>query len=241
MDDKMNIAICDDSMEYINTIEKHLEDINIVCFDYDVFFDGKELVRAYENNTANYDVILLDMEMSQMDGIQTANLIRGLDEHVIIVFITNHTKYMQKSFECEPFRFLVKPVSIEDLKKVFDEITYKLNKERKTLVFSEKRNKIRLFCDNIIYFECQSHWVYIYTKEKTYKICKSMSDLYEKIDNNVFFRIHKSYVINLNYVKEIKENDVVLYETNAIIPISRLYKKEFVNSFMNFKERKYLI
>ena len=99
----------------------------------------------YENQEADYDAIFLDMEMGKLGGIETANKIRETDKYVIIVFVTSHTKYMKECFQCEPFRFLIKPINTDEINKVIKEIAIRLSQERKTFVFSEKRNIIRLF------------------------------------------------------------------------------------------------
>lgn len=237
----MNIAICDDCKAYIKSVENFIVELDMRDLEYNVFEDGKELVKMYENNEANYDAILLDVEMKNLNGIETAKLIRKIDQHVIIVFITTHPKYMLNCFECEPFRYLLKPINFDTFRNLVYEINKKLKLQRKTVVFSEKRNRIRLFCDNIIYFECDSHWIWIYTQEKAYRICKTMSKLCENIDSEIFFRVHKSFVINMNYVKEIRQNDLLLYDSDKIIPISRTYKKRMLTAFLNFKERKYFV
>jgi len=237
----VNIAICDDSTEYTNIMETYLESMKIPGLDIDVFYSGEELVKSYENNGAVFDAVFLDMEMGELDGIETANRIRQIDKHVIIVFVTSHTKYMLRSFECSPFRFLVKPVEFDEVEKVMTDVLKKLSEERTTFVFTENRNKIRLFCDDIIYFECQAHYIYIHTKDTIHKICKTMAELIESIDANTFIQVHKSFVINLNHIREIRESEVILYNSNKIIPISRSYKKQVSTGFINFKERKYLI
>ena len=237
----MNIAICDDNPEYVNILEQYISDKNEPGAEYDAFFSGEELVKIYNIGEGNYDVIFLDMEMKLLNGIETANIIRKLDKHVIIVFVTSHTKYMQACFECSPFRFLVKPVSSEDFDKVFSDIQKKLSEERTTFVFTENRNKVRLFCEDIIYFECKAHYIYIHTKDKIHKICKTMAELCESIDKSMFLQVHKSFVINLNYIREIKESEIVLYDAENTVPISRTFKKQVGTAFINFKERKYRI
>ena len=179
--------------------------------------------------------------MGGLTGIETANIIRKRDKHVIIVFVTSHTKYMQECFECSPFRFLIKPVAEQDMLKVYNDIRKKLPEESTTFVFTENRNKIRLFCEDIIYFECQAHYIYIHTKDTVHKICKTMAELIESIDANTFIQVHKSFVVNLNHIREIRESEVVLYNADKIVSISRSCKKQVSIGFINFKERKYLI
>lgn len=237
----MNIAICDDSHEYINILERYILDKNESGVTCDAFYSGEELVKMYSMGEADYDAIFLDMEMNVLNGIETANIIRKVDKHVIIVFVTSYTKYMQDCFECSPFRFLVKPVSDLDFDKVYGDIQKKLSEERTTFIFTENRNKVRLFCEDIVYFECQAHYIHIHTKDKVHKICKTMSELCEITDKSVFVQVHKSFVINLNYIREIKEKEIVLYDADKVIPISRTFKKQVVSAFINFKERKYRI
>ncbi len=238
----MNIAICDDSTHYINTMEGYLDKLNSNKPEYDVYMSGEELVGAYENNGTNYDVIFLDMEMGELDGIDTANRIRQIDKYVIIVFVTSHTKYMQRSFECTPFRFLIKPIKFEDFIKVYDEILIKLKDKTETVVFSENRNRIRLFCDDILFFESQAHQILIYTKDgKIHKIRKTITELMEILDGNMFFKVHRAFVVNLGQIYQILENDIVMHNYDKPIPLSRTYKKELCDKFLNFKERKFLL
>lgn len=237
----MNIAICDDNQQYINVLEQYIINKKDIKAECDAFYSGEQLIDAYRRGNGNYDVIFLDMEMGKVNGIETANAIREQDKHVIIVFVSSHTKYMQACFECLPFRFLVKPVSESEFDKVFCDIKLCLSGSRSTFVFTENRNKVRLFCEDIIYFECRAHYIYIHTKNNIHKILRTMSELMDNIDGDTFCQVHKSFAINLNFIKEIRESEIYLYETDEIIPVSRTYKKLLCEAFINFKERKYLI
>lgn len=231
------IAICDDDIEVCNTIEEFVYKIKPNNIECDVYQEGQKLAYAYVENKERYDIIFLDIEMKELDGIKTASLIRELDEHVIIVFITNHTKYMKDSFKCLPFRFMEKPIQFDDFSEVFGDAYKKLSKKRKTLLFTENKTKVRLYCDDIIYCESQAHWIKIHTKDHIYKICRSMSAFLEMLDSDFFLRIHNSYIINFKYVKTIDGNGVKLYHCDEIIPISRQYKKDFINEFTTFTEK----
>ena len=233
----MRIAICDDDMEFINTIENYLDNIKTAPIECDAYFCGEELVSAYENHKERYDVIFLDMEMNLLNGIDTANAIRETDEHVIIVFVTSHTEYMRESFKCSPFRFLVKPVDIEELKAVYADICKKLSKKKTVFSFTENRAIFRIYCEDIIYCESQNHWIYMHTKNETYKICKSLSDLHAQLDNTLLYRVHSSYIVNFHYVKSIRNNYIELYNCSEKIPISRSHKKTVLTEYTNYVER----
>ena len=237
----MRIAICDDNINHINIIENYIHDLRKTSIECDAYQSGEELIRSFRDGEEQYDVIFLDMEMEQLNGIETANYIREIDEHVIIVFVTSHTEYMRDSFKCAPFRFLVKPVDVEEFKTVFYDISKKLSKQRKVFAFTENKAKIRLYCDDIIYCVSQDHWIWIHTKDKVYKICKSLTELHGQLDKEMFCRVHKSYIINFLYIKSIKDNDAELYHCDKTIAISRSYKKEVLEEYTNFLERDFRV
>ncbi len=147
---------------------------------------------------------------------------------------------MQESFVCSPFRFLVKPVSENDVKNVMSAISEKISNEKKTFIFNENRNTVRLFTSDIAFFESKAHYIYVHTQDKTYKIVKTLSGLCSEIGNNEFFRVHNSFAVNMSFVKEIKSNEILLHSGNTI-PLGRKYKKDFMVAFLEFKERKYFI
>lgn len=233
----IRIAICDDNQEYVAIVKEYLNNLNISRMDYDVYFSGEELIASYQISPTKYDVILLDMEMQGLNGIETANLIRQVDDQVIIIFITNYSEYMKESFQCEPFRFLIKPLVFSEIESAFQAIVKKLSKKRNTVVFEQNKTKVRLYCDDIIVCESQGHWTWIYTKENVYKVCRSLSEFYKLLDETAFVQPHKSFVINMQYIKYIKGKDIVLYHFSRAIPISRSQKKLTVTEYTNFTER----
>lgn len=240
----MNIAICDDDKTYADVLEEALSKLSGSKTSIDVFYSGSELAKEYDKKNANYDVIFLDMEMKGLNGIETANYIRKTDRCVIIVFVTSHDQYMKESFQCSPFRFLIKPVepvAPKEINKVWHEIIAKLSEEKKTFSFYENRDLIRLFCADIMFFESNGHALIIYTRTETYECQISITKLMKMVDGEVFVRIHKSFVVNLNYVKKIAGNEIEIHEYGGKLPIGRLYRKTFMKSFIDFEERKYLL
>ena len=238
----MNIAICDDNNDYINTLENYINDLKVKNLEHDVFYSGEELLNEYKNNEANYDAIFMDMEMGEFDGIETANLIRQFDRNVIIVFVTSHKKYMQRSFQCMPFRFLIKPINFSDFEEVFREVCIKLDDDPETFIFLENKKRTRIFCSDIIFFESSAHSILIYTRDgKIHKTRKSMTELQETIEKSTFVRVHRAFVINLRYIHQISELEVIMHHYDNPIPVSRTYNKDLEDMFLNFKERKYLL
>ncbi|MBE7052283.1 MAG: response regulator transcription factor [Ruminococcaceae bacterium] len=237
----MKIAICDDNRDCISQLEKNLKLMNNSELSYDVFAAGEDLICSFEKNPSFYDAVFLDMEMSGVNGITTANEIRKMNKLVVIIFVTNHIEYAIQSFECEPFRYMLKPVNENEFKKVYDALVIKLSQERTSFVFSSEREIIRLYSDEVLYFEKHSHWIYVYTEKEMYKTKKTMTDLLNSIDNLTFASPHKSYVVNLDCIKRVNDKGVYIYGSDNVIPISRSFKKEFMNRFIHYKERKVIL
>lgn len=241
MDDViLKIAICDDEDNSISILSDYINKIKNYNVNITEFKSGEDLLQEYEKSNEKYDIIFLDMEMEQMNGIETANKIREQDRNTIIIFVTSHKKYMEHSFECRPFRFLVKPVDFMKFRDAFIKACETIELEHPYLIFQDGRNIIRLLYEDILYFENRSHWVYIYTFDSEYKTYMTFAKLLKQIDMRQFVITHKSYIINLNYFKELCRNDIKL-RNGFVIPLSRNYKNEVKLKILYFKQRKYLV
>lgn len=238
----MKIAICDDEKIFVGNMEGLLEKISVCDDEVDVYYSGEALIDAYKNKKIFYDVVFLDMELGDMDGITVANAIRKEDCNAIIVFVTSYRKYMLKSFECQPFSFIVKPIKLSKLKEIYDKIYIKLQDEPRAIVFKEKSGNLRLMCDDILYFESQGHYVSICTRtDEVYKVRNTIKNILEFTDKNKFVKVHRSYVVNLKYVQKTSDEGVVMHYSNQKIPLSSTCRANFDKLFFGYKERKYVL
>ena len=117
----LKIAICDDDVKMTGMLDTILEKIakrNFVKIDTEVFLDGGKLEKAVEEKMY-FDIIFLDIEMGDEDGITAARKIRETDRNVLIIYVTSHESYMQESFSVRPFRFVVKPIEEKILERYF--------------------------------------------------------------------------------------------------------------------------
>lgn len=234
----MNIAICDDNCECIAYMEEYFSRIKEICkeIEYDTFTSGKDLFDHYESNGNLYDVVILDIEMKPLSGIEVAQKIRDIDTDVCIFFLTSHKEYVYDCFRSSPMNFWIKPVEY-DLFKEDIKLAYKRTARSVSyLKIMENRSRIRLKCDDIIYIENKERKSFIYMVSGIHKINKPISELIKDLDNRKFVRVYKSFIINLKYIYEIEENEIILYESNERIPISRTYKKELNDKYITFKE-----
>ncbi len=242
-ENNMRIAVCDDDKLCIEQTESYLNCMNEVDFEYNIFYSGEALLKQYHEQGRIYDAVFLDMEMGadRLNGINIANMIRNLDKHVIIVFITSHTKYMKESFVCAPFRFLEKPVNFETFKAVFFKILKKLEEDKATLSFKKGREKIRLLHEEVLFLQSIDHTTCIQTKTKVYDTYISLSDLSSRLNPNIFVQTHRSYIININHISSIEKDKVWLRGYSHFIPVSSTYKKEFERKVFLLEEKERLL
>lgn len=171
------------------------------------FCCGEDIVEEY-NSGIKYDVIFLDIEMHEIDGLQTAHLIRKTDDDVIIVFLTNHQQFIKQSFKIEAFDYLVKPFS----KIVFDEMFARvLNKYQKQhfLITIKMRDSISTIeVKEIVYIECFKHRLTFHLKGEIIECTGKLQEYETTLINHGFLRCHNSILINAAYIKTINDYDI---------------------------------
>lgn len=230
----MNIALCDDEPIQMSAIETYLldRDSNV---HIDVYFSGEALLKAYDEGL-RYQAVFLDMEMGGKNGLETADALRAMDDYVEIIFVSVYSQYMEDSFRCAPFRFLVKPIKPEKLEEAVTALFKKLARKPTSIVIKENGNVFHLYSDEIVYCESEGHLIHIYTKNKMYTVRMSMSALMEQLVATDFGRPYNSYLVNFHYVRAIMQNKVLLRECQAHIPISRTYKMSFKQAYVEYME-----
>lgn len=229
----MRVAICDDERSICEALAQALAAYEI---EADIYTESKHLLQYYIDKEPGYDALFLDMEMPEMDGIGLANAIRTYDEWVPIVFVTSHSKYMQESFKCSPFRFLLKPVQAEDLAEAVQGLIKKAAVVRQAITVVDQKSAVRLYTDEIIYVESMKHQLSLVTTNETYIVRKSLTEMEGLLPSDQFARVHKSFVVNLRYIKCIKDNQIALRGCEALLPVGRAYKKALMAAITHYEE-----
>lgn len=235
----VNIAVCDDDNMWIAHIEEYIAKIKEIYkeTEYDTYTSGEALMQHYEKNGNTYDIVILDIEMNNITGIEVAHKIRDRDSAVCIFFLTNHKEYVYECFKPAPMNFWIKPVEYEVFKEDMMRAYKCIDESSDYIKIIENRKRIRLKCDEILYIENKDRKSWLYTVSGIHKTNKLLSDLMKDLDNKIFVRVYKSFIINLRHVHIINEDYIKLYNSDEEIPISRTYKKELIDKYINLKER----
>lgn len=221
----LNIAICDDD----NTI---IEDIKNKLLAYrndyqiDSFNSGIELLKSQ----TQYDLIFLDIEMPEINGMDVALKLRKINFKGHLVFLTSHTEFMPDAFKVKAFRFLKKPINADDFKETIIESEKEILNNKKLVIHSTDGIKL-LYLNDIICFETIKCYTYLYTKGGDIETRKSLRDWMETLGTEHFIQVHKSFGIALRYIDTIESNCIIMKYTEMKVPVSRrkvaIVKKAF--------------
>jgi DNA-binding LytR/AlgR family response regulator len=199
--------------------------MNIVTFS-----DGDEIV---ENYKAEYDIILLDIEMKFMDGMTAAEHIRKVDPEVVIIFITNMAQYAIKGYTVNATDYVLKPVSYFAFSQRLDKVVSRLDKRvKKYLAIGVKGGTVKLYISDICYIESQGHRLIFHTKTEEHVMFGTMKEIEEKLSDRDFYRCNKGSLLNLEHVDGVQDGVVVV--NGEKIVISRGRKKEFMEALTNY-------
>ena len=231
----INIAICDDNKihckityDMIVHYEQNREcDINI-----DIYLTGKRLLEVEKK----YDILFMDIELKEENGMNVAVEYRKKQDTKVIL-LTSHVEQIANGYKIYAYRFLVKPLIIEDLFEALDSAIKEINNEKTLIVIAENKTKHIIKVNSIIYLEAGERITGIRTKEQFYIIRKNISEVQKEVFSPNFYMTHRSYIVNLNFVDEIKKTEIVLTNGEKI-KLSRLKVTDFKKKYFEFLKKK---
>ncbi len=217
---KYKIAICDDEqnqIEYITSIATSWSAHEGHSCEIRTFTSAEAFLFEYEDDKA-YDILLLDVEMKNMNGIELAKRIRRDNNRAEIIFITSHFEFVGEGYEVDALHYLIKPISEEKLTQVLTRATKKLSVEPPSVVITCEGETIKVYEPDILYVESFLHYIVIHIKDKEYKIKESISVFENRLSDD-FYRIHRSYLVSLKHITRISRTSVNIGNTE--LPLSR--------------------
>ncbi len=235
----IRIAICDDQKSFTEIIRNHVASWvlrkrmdNEIC----VFYSGEELLQSFEaklRERERFDLVLLDMKMGELNGIQTAKRIRALDPRAYIIFVTSHfTEVVFDAFEVRAFRYIMKSKMNEVLPKALDDVINDMESDReKSIYVTFNKTHMRIVLADVLYFETSTRLV---TAHMVYgedcRFTMSTGEMAAVLEGKGFTRCHQSFFVNCKYIRSIR-NYIVYLSDGTELPASRMRyeqaKKEF--------------
>lgn len=231
MRNRLKIAICDDEKQFLDAICPLLEQWaskNAIRLTLHYFTNGDDLIAAHHNNCM--DLIILDIIMPLLNGMDTAKELRNDDQTVPIIFLTSTREYAADSYEVKAFHYLIKPVEESKLFRILDDFLKTITLPQSLFTAQTDKGFCKIILDDVEHLEAQNKEVLVHLSNgRTIVIRELFSKCAEIFSpENGFFRCHRSYIVNLNCIEQFSKKDIIT-NSNTVIPISR-------NNFANFKE-----
>lgn len=217
---KYKIAICDDEqtqLELIASAVSAWSTRNSYTCDVTMFTSAEAFLFEYEDNKT-YDILLLDVEMKSISGIELAKRIRKDNGSVEIIFISSHFEFIGEGYDVDALHYLIKPISDDKLIQVLNKAAEKLSVEPPSVIISCDGETVKLFESDILYVEAFLHYIMIRTRDNAYKIKESISAFEQELSDD-FYRIHRSYLVSLKHITKISRTSVNIGKTE--LPLSR--------------------
>ena len=229
----IRVAIVEDEAEIreqlMGYVQRYTRQYGTV-FEVKTFADGLEILEDYR---PVYDLILLDIEMKHLDGMETARRILELDPEVMLVFITNMAQYAIKGYAVGALDYVLKPVPYfafsQQLQKVEEQLR---RRTRHYLAVPVEGGLRRLDTSRIYYIESEGHRVHFYTEEGDFAAPGALKTLEEKLADRPFARCNSGYLVNLAQVQAVQQNTVEVgpYE----LQVSRPKRKSFLAALTDY-------
>jgi DNA-binding LytR/AlgR family response regulator len=232
----MKIGICDDEnvqLAYLNmVIGEWAKGKRVIC-ETKLFVSAEQLLFEYPDSIP-LDLLILDIQMGKMNGMELARELRIRDKELKILFLTGVKDYVFEGYEVGALRYLVKPVKEDQLMDILEEV-YKQIKDnpRSYFIFTYLGEPVKIAYEDILYITVEGHYLHMVTLKSEYDWKESLSAMRELLELEDFILSHRSAIINIRHVDKIKKEECIM-SNGQYVPISRGNYKEVNQAFIRY-------
>ena len=234
----MRIVICEDEDKYadqlISYINEWAESKNIYVEIF-AHITAERFLYEWEDSE-DYDLIFLDIKMSRMTGMELAKIIRRTNNDVAIVFATSMKEYVLKGYSVAAMQFLLKPIRKEDCFACLNKV-YQSSRVKKYYLLDDLEKIFKIPHGDIIYIEMFSHNATMHTIKGGYTFRKTMTKILEELDDDLFIKCHKSYIINIRHIEAVSKTFAFMSDESEV-PLSKNIAKEINDRFIKYNLNK---
>ena len=226
----LRIAICDDEIKDIKIIKEltvNLLDALQLTYEIEEFLDGSLLL----DSVISFDIILLDIEMEKMNGIEVARKLRVYNRDSKIIFITNSPKYMRTGYSVKADGYFLKPI---DKIEFNYELTNILKEDMidSKFILDKRISPYKIYINAILYIEYRDRKTIIHFKDHEIATPLTLKEWESLLGNYYFSQCHKAYIVNLRMIRKLNSDSIILSNDEELI-LSRKYKIEFKADYFN--------
>ncbi len=229
----IRVAIVEDETHYKDQLVEFLQKFEQELGEHieiSTYADGDEFVEDFR---AQFDIILMDVQMRFMDGMSAAEEIRKMDSEVVIMFITNMAQYAIKGYAVDALDYILKPISYFQFSQRLNRAIERMKRREKHYITIKIKGGVKRFqISDIYYIESQGHKLIFATKTGEVETSGTMKELEAQLAGYHFFRGNKGYFINLEHVEGM--NDIFAIVKGKELLISRPKRKAFMEALSNY-------
>lgn len=218
---KLKIAICDDDpaqREYLHGIVTAWSARNHYLVELKQYEGAAQFLFDYESEK-DFDILLLDIEMPGVNGIDLAKSVRKENHTIQIIFVTGFYEYFGDGFDVSALHYLIKPVDGAKLCPVLDKAVSNVKYRQRSVLICGTCEDVKVPLADILYVEAENVYINVHTVSETYRVRMSLGKFAEQLDDT-FFKVHRSYIVGLRYLKKVTKTDVTLVNGDTV-PVSR--------------------
>lgn len=229
----MKIAICDDEKSEQQLLCKYVEEwasgkgerVEMSCFD-----SAESFLFSWEDEK-DYKVLILDIEMGSMNGMELARRIRETDSDIPILFVTGYSEYMQFGYDVTALHYLMKPVNKEKFFSVLDRLPTE-QREAEKILFQTDEGNVSLPLGEIWYVEADGHRCALHTQNTAMLLKESIGSVEKRLTGyEAITKCHRCYLVNLQHVSVVLKEELVM-DNRERVPLSRNLRKAANDAFI---------
>ena len=230
----LRIAIVEDDAEQFRNTQKHLDNFLTARgmeYTIDAYGDGVDFLEKYKNP---YDIVLMDIEMPQMSGMETAKRLRAIDQEAVLIFVTRIGKFAINGYEVSAIGYILKPINAYSLQMTMQK-ALKIVSQRADMkiVLQMKQGIVSFSATDLIYIEVSGHKLTYHLRDEAYETYGNLKTEEDRLLPYHFSRCSNAYLVNMAYVKGIIGNTAYLLPGTEL-RVSRGMKKTFTDAYIAY-------
>ncbi|MDO4557179.1 MAG: LytTR family DNA-binding domain-containing protein [Lachnospiraceae bacterium] len=226
------IGICDDEKEECAYLQKLLNELlKNRQVEFHVYQNGASLCSDLNSGDIHFSMIFLDIYLENELGIDIAKQVKKIDKAVPIIFITTSRDFAVEAFSVRAFHYLVKPVTVSELKKVLDSLLEEIEEEPFIQV-QQGHDIIRVWLKNICYLQSDNKVVHIMNNKKDIVVNHPLKEIEVKLSSD-FLKIQRGFIVNMDYISHMKGDSCVLKDGRELL-ISRTNRSKIRQIYKEF-------
>lgn len=232
----MKILICDDEQQYVDRLKKYIEDFmhsRFVDFEIHTTNNPQTIVEGDEI----YQLAFLDIQMNEINGISLAKILKERNGKIALFFVTSYNIYQDEAMDLRAFRFFEKPLNTDRLYSGLEKAMEYIDESYIDFyVYSDNEHK-KVLADNVIYVERGNRRVTLVTTQGNYTTRESFDEWCDILQNTFFYKVHKSFIVNLHYITSYKYSEIYI-QNNIRIPVASRRQAAFHKFWFAYLRRR---